>query len=387
MNKKNYFNIIDLGSSRVRLSVFDNKLNNIFSESKNLDFNRDEIDNFNNIQNLIKKAEKKISSHLDNIILLVDSNKLLNIQLSIQKNTDINTNVGILYKSILMELNKLIKSNYLEYNIIHTILDSCIVDNVKHDELPKNIKKIKNLKINFTIICFPKKNIEVLRKNFNKYNIQILSIFCTSFTKTLTYLNKLNRNKLSFLDIGWERTSIIIYENYKLRFIDTIPIGGFHITKDISKIFKIDLEEAENIKKSFNKSENEFSYENEEKFNQISAIEIFNKNISVDLLKKVILYRVQEIIDLSLNKLHLKKLKINLKNTDLFLIGGGSILLKNNSFYLKDKSEFNSINYYVEQDAEICKSGLTYYLNNSVMLEKSKKKQGLFEKFFNFFGS
>ena len=103
MNKKNYFNIIDLGSSRVRLSVFDNELNNIFSESKNLDFNRDEIDNFNNIQNLIKKAEKKISSHLDNIILLVDTNKLLNIQLSIQKNTDINTNVEILYKSILME--------------------------------------------------------------------------------------------------------------------------------------------------------------------------------------------------------------------------------------------------------------------------------------------
>ena len=40
----------------------------------------------------------------------------------------------------------------------------------------------------------------------------------------------------------------------------------------------------------------------------ISAVEIFNKNISVDLLKKVILYRVQEIIDLSLNKL-----QINLK--------------------------------------------------------------------------
>ena len=56
-----------------------------------------------------------------------------------------------------MELNQLIKSNYLEYDIIHTILDSCIIDNVKHDELPKNINKIKNLKINFTIICFPRK--------------------------------------------------------------------------------------------------------------------------------------------------------------------------------------------------------------------------------------
>ena len=34
MNKKNYFNIIDFGSSKIRFSVFDNNLNEKFSESK-----------------------------------------------------------------------------------------------------------------------------------------------------------------------------------------------------------------------------------------------------------------------------------------------------------------------------------------------------------------
>ena len=34
----------------------------------------------------------------------------------------------------------------------------------------------------------------------------------------------------------------------KLKFINSIAIGGFHITKDISKIFNISIEDAEKIK-------------------------------------------------------------------------------------------------------------------------------------------
>ena len=64
-----------------------------------------------------------------------------------------------------------------------------------------------------------------------------------------------------------EQHFFIFYENNKLKFIQTIPIGGFHITKDISKIFKISLDDAEKIKKSFNKSETEFSYKNKNKEN------------------------------------------------------------------------------------------------------------------------
>ena len=72
-------------------------------------------------------------------------------------------------------------------------------------------------------------------------------------------------------------------------------------------------------------------------------------------------------------------------NLELFLIGDGSILFKNNSFYLTDKFGFNSINYFEENDIQICNSGLAYYLNQYNRQRKTVKKQGLFEKFFNFF--
>ena len=166
-----------------------------------------------------------------------------------------------------------------------------------------------------------------------------------------------------------------------------IPIGGIHITKDISKIFKITFEEAEKIKRSFNRSETEFSYKNQEQKFNFSAKDILSKNISIDLLKKVILYRVQEIIDLTFKKSNNNFDDLGFKDSDLFFIGEGSSLFNNNSFHLQDKFEFKSLNFYDETDDQVCNSGLIYYLNNIEIPKVSNKKQGLFEKFFNYFSN
>ncbi len=99
----------------------------------------------------------------------------------------------------------------------------------------------------------------------------------------------------------------------------------------------------------------------------------------------MILYRVQEIIDLSFKKLDNFGYKLNFKDSDLFLIGEGSLLFDNNSFYLNDKFNFNSINCFKDKDDQVCRYGLNYYLNNKVKLRKTIKNQGIFEKFFNLF--
>ena len=137
--------------------------------------------------------------------------------------------------------------------------------------------------------------------------------------------------------LDWEDHQSFFFENKKIKFIETIPIGGNHITTDISKIFKISEVEAEKLKKSFNKTYTEFSYNNKTTKDTMVIHEIINKNISVDLLKKVILYRVQEIIDLIFKKSNISDRKNVLEGSDLFLIGEGSKLFKNNSFYLDNR--------------------------------------------------
>ena len=382
MTKSNFFNIIDYGLSKIRIAIFDSNLNVCYSESilKNSIDNKE--NNFDYLKDIIRKAEKKISSHIEDIILILDSKKTLVIDVSLQKKLDGNMDFTKAYEFLTQEIYQIISDNYNEYEIIHTIFNNGIVNEKIFDNLPKNVKDVKQIKIDYKVILFPKKNIQNINNYFNKNNLSISKIFCTSYLKSQSYLSKLNLDKVSFLDIGYERSSLVTYENKKLKYVNSINVGSHNITKDISKIFKIELDDAEKIKKLFNKSETEFSYNNNRDTN-LSLKEIITKNISIDLLKQVVLYRVQEIFDLTFNKSSISN--FNFEETNLFLIGDGSIMFNNNSFYLNDKFGFKSINYFQETDIQICNSGASYYVKNFGTSKITYNKRGLFERFFNLF--
>ena len=381
MSKDNYYNLVDLGYSKINFSVFDINLNTKYSETKELNFEKN--NKFETIIELIKKAEKKNSYHIKDIILLFDTANLFNIEISLIKNLNKSSKMSHVYDSLLLELNNLISLYYKKFYPVHIIVDKCIIGDKIYYDLPKEKLLDQNIKIDFKIICFQKKIIQDVREKFINNNLNVTNIFCTSYVKTLFYLKNLKINEVSFLEIGWERTTLISYKNDKLKLIKSIPIGGFHITKDISNIFKISLEESEKIKRSFNKSYTEFSYNENQLENSAKIKDFLSKNISIDTLKKVILYRVQEIIDLSFKDS--KNIDLNSNESDLFLIGGGSLLFNNNTFYLNDKFHFKSINFYSEIDYQICKSGLVHYLNTQEIRKIVSKKHGIFERFFNYF--
>ena len=74
-------------------------------------------------------------------------------------------------------------------------------------------------------------------------------------------------------------------------------------------ILKIDLLESESIKQSLNKKDAIFSDNSEEKFISSSVLNIAVKNnISLDLLKKVIHARIDEIFNLSFKNINLEHL-------------------------------------------------------------------------------
>ena len=387
MDKKSFYNLIDFGSSKIRFATFDFDLNPIFSETKKINLNETFENRFEVIGRIIKNAEKKISSHVEDVILSLDNVNIFVIDISLNKNLDLKSQINNIYDILILELKQIISSNYDNHHLAHIIVDKCIIDNqFNFNVIPKNKIIFKNIKVDFKVICFPNEIIKTIKENFIKKNLNITKILCTSYIKSQSYVKKLNITKVSFLEIGWKRSSLLLYENYQLKFIRTIPVGGFHITKDISKIFKISENDSEKLKKSFNKSDTEFSYESNSGENLMLFKEILNKNISVNKLKKVILYRVQEIIDLSFKKLNNNHFKKKIENTELYLIGDGSLIFNDNSFYLNDNFDFKSISFYSESDINICNCGLKYHLANLKSPQISRKKQGLFEKFFNYFG-
>ena len=384
MAKKNLLNIMDFGMSKIRFSVFDKELKQQYSNIKTVKYDKGYLNHIQEIISIIKKAEKKISMHIQDIILSLDHENMFTVDLSFRRDFDNKMQITKIYENLILELKQTLDSYYNEFDIIHIIINKCIIDNKTYSDLPKDIK-INNIKVDFKVICFPKKIISHLKIIFNKINVKILNFFCTSYLKSFSYLRKLSLEKASFLEIGYKRTNFIYYEKKKLKLIQSIPIGGMHITKDISEIFKINQDEAEKIKRSFNKSDTEFSYKDDKNERNFTVNEILKKNISINKLKKVILYRVQEIIDISFKRSNIQKYEIDLRNSDLFFIGHGSILLNDNSFYLTDKFEFKTLNFYLEKDDQICSSILVHYVNNNELPKKIYKKQGIFEKFFYFF--
>lgn len=217
MNKK-FFNIIDYGSSKIRFACFDNNQNITFSNSIEVYTNNNFQNQFEAVNEIIKKAEKKFSYHVEDIILILDSVEIFIIDISLTKNIGRSSKINKLYESLILEINQITQSYYGEYYLSQIIMDRCIIDNEQvFEEFPKDKTIIKNIKVDFKLICFPKKFIKKIRDGFIKNNLNITNIFCSSYAKSQSYVKKLGKNKIFFLDIGLRRSSIILFENKKFK--------------------------------------------------------------------------------------------------------------------------------------------------------------------------
>ena len=132
-----------------------------FSESIKVYTNENLQSHFEAINKIIKKAEKKFSYHIEDIVLILDSAELFVIDISLVKNIESKLQVIKLYETLILELNQIISSNYNKYYLSQIIMDKCIVDNKKiYEEFPEGNMVANNLKVDFKLICFPKKFIK-----------------------------------------------------------------------------------------------------------------------------------------------------------------------------------------------------------------------------------
>jgi cell division protein FtsA len=393
MQKNNYSTIIDFGSSELRLGVFDNKLSKLFFQSKNITQKDNYEEYLKSINLLIREAENKISAHLENVTVLYDTSEFLTIDLSIKKKLDQKIIIKDICSSIILEANQLIKDCYINKKIIHLIIKKYIINDKEYLNIPHETPKLDSVILEIKFICLPYNQYNNVFKTFKKNNLKIINFFSSSLVKSFNYIDFFKENKfVAFLDIGLDRTTIIFFINQKLDCLNSIPIGGNNISKDISQIMKLNLDESEKLKKTFNRSEIDFSYNEADSSDNTDVIKkIIGKNISIDLLKKVVLTRVEEIIELSFKGMNISENIDKLQDLKLVLIGNGSKIFNRNSFQIEDRYNFKEINFYEENDLEICKAGLMFEKNfkgkDPQNFKKNQKKLGFFQRFFNFFGN
>ena len=247
MNNKNTETYFDFGSSKIRAGVFvgSNQFHNFYKESK---FSLNNLSLKKQIHNIITSLEKDSKEYVNNINLMIDSQKMLSIGISISKKID-----GSILKQediqfLIQEAKQQISKNYRKQNIVHIIINNYMVNGINYSILPKELKCFL-ISLDILFICFPNDTILNYKNTFSNFNILINQIICSSYAKSMNYKKNLNlTGNTSFIDIGFSKTSMISFHNDKIISLDTLPIGGNHITNDISKILNIDPEESEVIK-------------------------------------------------------------------------------------------------------------------------------------------
>ena len=151
--------------------------------------------------------------------------------------------------------------------------------------------------------------------------------------------------------------------------MNVLPIGGNHITKDISKGLKIELEKAEDIKINFDKKENFLN----------------NKDFSLEFLQKIIFARTEEIFKMCARSIKLSSITTNCSK--VVLMGEGSKIL--NDKYKKKFSIDYDLDFLEETAQDFSSSGFMLGVGLNVhevtVLPKKPIKQGFFERFFHFF--
>jgi len=395
MNEEDFKTYVDFGASKIRIGIFDKNFSRLifFSErkcpsifnSKNL--NLDESKQI--IHELILSAEKKIGNYIKNINLMFDPQDIDSIDLSIKSNLEKKKMNIKEIKILLQESRQLILKYYSDKRIMHTILEKYITDEEEFYIIPADEINSNFLILEVKFLCYPKKIFDYIDNFFKENHINIKNIFCSSYVKSLEYNNHFkNYEKKVFLDIGFEKSCINIFDKEKLIYFYSIPLGGNHITKDISKVLKISEKESEDLKQIFNRTETVFSDVSDEASFSFDLIK--NKKISSDILNKIIYARLDEMLNLSFKNIDFSSVLFDKKNSILILTGEGSKILNKNSIYLEDRFNFfNEMRFFEENTESICRAGFNF-LNNANLQEvsfmtKEPKKTGFFEKLFHLF--
>jgi cell division protein FtsA len=286
MNNKNFQTFFDCGSSKVRAGTFNTNNNNeaFYVDSE---FFTDQLSLELKIQKIVTSLEKKSNEYIDNIHLMIDSAKMFSVGISLSKKLD----ESKLKKKSIQFLVQDAKQQILKYhtncNIAHIIINNYNIDGVDYTYLPDEIK-CNFISLDILFICLPTDLVIYFKNIFSKSNISVDQIICSSYAKSINYKENLNLNGyVSFIDVGFNKTSVISYLNDKIISLDVLPVGGNHITKDISKILKIDLERSEKEKRNFDQN---LKFSN-------------NKDISIDTLERIIFARTEEILELSNNSI------------------------------------------------------------------------------------
>ena len=188
-------------------------LKNIYKKEVYIENNSDLID-YNLLSDFLEdnifKIEKLIGKFLKNIVVVIDSNKILNFSVGIKKkNYGEKINKHYL-ESSLAELKDLFKENYQNNKIIHFILNRYLIDGIDYLSFEEEIDG-DNLCIEVNFISIPIILIKEISNVLDKYQIKIDRLFEKNYIKNFFEEGSLDLSIIAFkIQSGYNQNEITL---------------------------------------------------------------------------------------------------------------------------------------------------------------------------------
>ena len=337
MNSEDLIGIIELGNINIKCLIFKIKDNN---ESEVLSTCITPSEGIHNgvvinlkkaskaIRSCISIAEKNGKILLKKINVVLDGPEFLSTKFTKYKKI----NGSKIHKDdidfLLKEAKKQLILNDKRQSIIHIFNHNYVVDGKAFDEEPIGVYA-DSLSHEMTFVTIPKNNLKNINQTFIDCDIEIERLILNTFALGAKLLNNKELQFGSILiDVGFEKTSLGLFKNLALAHSITLPLGINHITKDISKVCSLSLDESEVIRNSIDfyfQNKQDIFDENHYLKNSYFINSSYRK-ISKNLILNVVKARLDEIFEIVKKQIIVPEFNKN-SGIGFLLVGGGSKLL------------------------------------------------------------
>ena len=397
--KSEKISILDLGSHKIKLLIISLNDNNYIDIHAKCSIDSSGIKKGDvvdieklriNIKSIIDTVEKELDFKIKNIYVGINSINFNFLTFGLSRNIG---SYEIEEKKDLQNLIDLAAGifyqNFANNKIIHFFNSGFYLDKKNYVENPLGLIS-KTLDANFSFLSLEKNTIANFDKVFSIQGIKVARYFYTPLASSILSADQSSLEKgFVNIDLGFDKTSITMFENSKILFAKNVPIGSFHINNDLIKAIDIDKSLAEKIKINFDKIL-------KGQIDNSIKLEIENKKVSIEMVIKIVEARIDEIIyHIYKNIIYCKSL--NKAARKIILTGGGSNLkiiskrlsqklntkvdFAKQSFPIKD-TEFNIFSDYL---ACLGIAKLIFFPLKSEIKSFAHKKVGFFNKFYDLF--
>ncbi|WP_100487600.1 cell division protein FtsA [Sporolactobacillus pectinivorans] len=256
MNSENVFVSLDIGTSSIKTLIGEmagGSLNVIgVGEAESFGIKKGSIVDIDatvrSIRQAVEQAERMVGLTIESVIVGISGNHIQlrpchGVVAVASENHEIgDTDIGrVIDAAQVMSIPP-------EREIIDVIPEQFIVDGVDEIHDPRGMIGVR-LEMEGTLITGSKTVLHNLLRCVERAGLQVSDVCLQTLALGSVALTEDERNLgVALVDIGGGATSVAVFDQGTLLSTFELPIGGNHVTKDISIIQRVPMEEAEQLK-------------------------------------------------------------------------------------------------------------------------------------------